>query len=350
MKRVELPLFLNSLPHALVTVDPAGQVVIGNDLFRTLFHKGQVGIALSQLFSRNPLITDAFTRVIKTGGSLSLREVEIQPDAQQPRTMDVEAFPMVDNLGTLLGAGFLFHDRPAATHFEEQQRRLDRIRFLRTLASGLAHEIKNPLSGILGASQLLAQQLTHEPELKEYAQIIHKEVKRVDTLIREILHFTKERKAVRKPVNVNALLHDIIVLEKTAAATVKFVQDLDPSLPPVSADGESLSQVFLNLIRNAIQAMPKKGSLTVRSRFVTDYTFKKGQKRRQVIGIDIEDTGVGIEPKDLTNIFVPFFTTKASGTGLGLPICQKIVEDHEGHIEVASTKGIGTTVSVYLPV
>ncbi|MBI4411757.1 MAG: PAS domain-containing sensor histidine kinase, partial [Deltaproteobacteria bacterium] len=131
---------------------------------------------------------------------------------------------------------------------------------------------------------------------------------------------------------------------------IDIVAEFDPSLPKIMADPEALTQVFLNLIKNSRQSIRGKGRVTVRSRVVTDFGLRRKDKKHQVIAVDVEDTGEGIDEKVLPNIFAPFFTTKPKGTGLGLALCHRIVEEHEGDIEVKSEKGKGTVFSVYLPV
>jgi len=219
------------------------------------------------------------------------------------------------------------------------------------LAAGIAHEIKNPLSGIKGASQLLVAGLQKNPPLREYAEIIQKEVERVNRLLNDLLHLSKGKKQRLKKTNINRILHELVVLQKTVkGGAITFVEEFDPSLPDIEADSEALSQLFLNLIKNARQAILVEGVVTIRTHLVTDFLVKKGETMKRMITVDVEDTGEGMDDEALSQVFVPFFTTKPKGTGLGLTLCQKIIEDHEGKIQVKSKKGKGTVFSVFLPV
>ncbi|MBI2340056.1 MAG: PAS domain-containing sensor histidine kinase [Deltaproteobacteria bacterium] len=350
---INLELYLNHLRHGLVIAGPDGAISFRNAVFNALFGRelsGDGGANVFQVFKKNPTVLNSIHRVVEIRGSYYLRDVPIFFASNSHRSMDVETFPLVGTDGELLGISVLLRDRAGLIRFEEHQKRADRIHYVGMIASGLAHEIKNPLSGIKGASQLLVDELKKK-ELKEYAEIILKESTRVDRLMKDLLNFTKPKKLNKKKVNINQILHDLIVLQTTVAkGSVEFAADFDPSIPRIVGDAEALTQVFLNLIKNARQAVREKGRVMVRSRVVTDFGFRKKDRRRQLIGIDVEDTGEGISEENLPNIFVPFFTTKPRGTGLGLPLCHRIVEEHEGDIEVKSEKGKGTVFSVYLPV
>lgn len=353
-EKINLEIFLNHLRNAVVMADTDGTIRVKNAAFSALFGRELGGGTDKKLFhvlKNNPEILESVTKVIEIRGSYYLRDVPVMFEHKPARSMDVETFPITSEVGILLCVTIMFRDRAGLVRFEEHARRAERVNYLGTISSGLAHEIKNPLSGIKGASQLLTRELEGRKDLKEYAEIIQKEVTRVDKLLSDLLHFSKSRVLQKKKTNVNQVLHDIILLQKTVAAQrIECVEQFDPSLPPVVADESSLSQLFLNLIKNARQAIKDKGKLTVRSRMVTDFGLKTRDVRRQVIAVNIEDTGEGMDADSLSKIFVPFYTTKPEGTGLGLALCQKIVSEHEGDIEVKSEKGRGTVFTVYLPV
>ena len=343
-----LPLYLNHLRDAVVLASPKGDPLFRNSVFNAL-----VGIRaeenIRESLKWNPLILESFKKAATLRGSYYLRDLPVNLPIGEKK-MDVETFPLVDESGELAAVNILFHDPAGLGNLNEHKKRTDRIHYLATIASGLAHEIKNPLSGIRGASQLLAQSLKDNAELKEYAEIIQKEAARVDALLKDLLHFTRPRGLKKAKTNINRILHDLIVLQRTVnPGAVSFIEDFDPSLPEIKADSQALSQVFLNLLKNARQAIVDKGKIRIKSHVVMDFTLKVGEKNRQVIGVDIIDNGSGIPEEGLTNLFTPFFTTKPGGTGLGLALCHQIVEEHGGDIRVKSGAG-GTTFSVYLPV
>ena len=353
LEAINLNTYLSHLRNAVVLARPDGSILYANASFYGLFghHAGLDGANLSNLLRENPVILESIHHVAEIRGIYYLREISVKRFDQSERIMDVEAFPIIGESGEMLAVSVLFYDRAVRAQLREHEKRTERIHYFGMIASGLAHEIKNPLSGIKGASQLLAEELGNKKRLKEYAEIILNEVVRVDRLLKDLLNFTKPRKLHKKKVNINQVLHDQVLLQKTVdQGGIEIIAEFDPSLPKIMADPGALTQVFLNLIKNGRQSIKEKGRVTVRSRVVTDFGLRKKDKKRQVIAVDVEDTGEGIDEKVLLNIFAPFFTTKPKGTGLGLALCHRIVEEHEGDIEVKSEKGKGTVFSVYLPV
>jgi two-component system sensor histidine kinase AtoS len=215
-------------------------------------------------------------------------------------------------------------------------------------AAGLAHEIKNPLAGIKGSVEVLLQ----EPGLSEEDRsIVAKavdEIKRIELLIKSLLNFAKPPQLQLMPTDLNDLLDKTItfslkhpLLSSSSATPIKVLRDFDTRVPETMADPMQLQQVFLNLMFNAIEAMPDGGALAVRTTY--DAALNS-------IRIGIADTGKGIEQTTLDQIFQPFFTTKSKGSGLGLAISRRLVDEHGGSIYVESTPNRGTVFNVSLPV
>jgi two-component system, NtrC family, nitrogen regulation sensor histidine kinase GlnL len=187
----------------------------------------------------------------------------------------------------------------------------------------------------------------------EYANIMIREVDRVDKLIEQLLDLSRPAKLELTAVNIHEVLEDVLLLETHTAEAppIAIKKRFDPSLPPIRGDRAQLTQVFLNLVKNAFQAMHRGGILTIATRLETDFHIRgQGTDRSRWIWVDIEDGGVGIKEEDLPHIFSPFFTTKNNGTGLGLAICYRIVREHGGFIRVESTEGKGTTFRISLVV
>ena len=231
-------------------------------------------------------------------------------------------------------------------------RQADRLSTLGTLAAGLAHEIKNPLGGIKGAAQLLERELPEGSELRDYTRVMLKEVQRVNRIVEELLELASPRRLEPSKVNLHKTLGDILILQKRAVGKKKitFQQQFDPSIPPVLGDEALLIQLFLNLIKNAVEAVGESGLIRVTSRVLSDYSMtQKGERRSRMVAIEISDDGPGIHKEELEHLFTPFFTTKPNGTGLGLAICHKIVSEHRGMIKVDSDPARGTTFTVMLP-
>ncbi|HKK01754.1 MAG TPA: ATP-binding protein [Desulfuromonadales bacterium] len=225
---------------------------------------------------------------------------------------------------------------------EEQLRRADRLTALGELAAGMAHEFRNPLGSIRGTAEILQDGIDPDDPRAEFSRILVKEVDRLNRVVQDFLDFARpasDDQASNERVDVNESLRDILFLVQQPAAksgvTVRFEAG---SLPPFAGQREQLKQAFLNLILNAIQAMPSGGALTVT-------TQMEGRNFR----IDFADTGQGIAPADLSRIFNPFFTTRHDGTGLGLAITHRIIQGHGGRIDVVSKVGEGTTITLRLP-
>jgi signal transduction histidine kinase len=233
----------------------------------------------------------------------------------------------------------------------EQMKERDRLAALGQMAAGLAHEIRNPLGAIKGAAQLLrpapgAGEGSDPGESAEYTSIIVEEVNRLDRVVSQFLGYARPDRGQRQPLSINEVVHKTLPLLEAEAKGVRITTQLAPELPQVRADAEQLRQVFLNLGINAIQAMEEGGTLTVTTR------VRSGTKRGELatfVEIAFQDTGKGIPEDSVSDIFIPFYTTKQGGTGLGLPICQRIVENHRGSIEVRSQLGVGSIFTVLLP-
>lgn len=217
-------------------------------------------------------------------------------------------------------------------------RERDRLAALGEMSAGLAHEIKNPLGAIKGAAQYLEPSMENTTQ-NEFLKIIVDEVDRLNKVVTQFLNYAKPFKQTTELIHLEDLLKKTLqTVSAEPSAHIKISYEIPPSLPPLKADSEQLNQVFLNLILNAFQAMPEGGNL---------YIIVKQAK--ESLTILFKDTGVGISPEQLKNLFIPFFTTKETGTGLGLPICQKIIKAHNGNIKVESELRQGTKFIITLP-
>jgi two-component system, NtrC family, sensor histidine kinase HydH len=244
--------------------------------------------------------------------------------------------------------------------YEEMKER-DRLAALGQMAAGLAHEIRNPLGAIKGAAQLLntrpqallpaasegpnsEEENEEENEEEEYVGIIVEEVNRLDRVVSQFLGYARPYRGEYLPLDVNDVIRKSIQLLQQHAAETEILSALAPDLPQVRANAEQLHQVFLNLGLNGIQASKARGQLRIETQ-----TRQAEGHTQSFVEIRFIDDGAGITPEMRSNIFIPFFTTKDGGTGLGLPICQRIVENHGGIIEVSSEPGQGAVFSVVIP-
>jgi signal transduction histidine kinase len=228
---------------------------------------------------------------------------------------------------------------------QEQLIRAEKLTSLGQLAASIAHEINNPLAGVLVYTQLLAKKAAGDAFKKEealnYLSKMESEVGRCSRIIRNLLDFARQTEPMLRLVDVNQVIEQVLAMvgHQAQLQNVEVVKEFSPSLPKVMADFDQLQQIFTNLTLNAIQAMPEGGSLTIRSSAVGDE-----------VRVDVQDTGCGISKENMGRLFTPFFTTKVKGkgVGLGLAVVHGIIEKHKGRIKVQSEVGKGTTFSVYL--
>jgi signal transduction histidine kinase len=243
-----------------------------------------------------------------------------------------------------IGRYMLFQDVTHLMLLEEQIRRSDRLKMIGQVAAGTAHEIRNPLTAIKGFIQLLHKALSERDMNREleYVGIVLSELERVNELVNEFLLLSKPKEVRLVPVHLGKLFREMLPMLQNEAILHNVTLSYEPleNSPYVFADKEMLKQVFLNLGKNAIEAMGNGGSLIIRERSA----FPGAEE----VSVDVCDNGPGISEELLERIFDPFFTTKEQGTGLGLSICQRIVHEFGGKIGVQSGSG-GTMFTVTLP-
>ena len=347
---------LASIEDGVVVIDPAGVVADLNPAAEQL-----VGVSAPQVVGRP--FDDLFAErgALHWAGEL-VRDTLAQGVARRrgegllrSRRGDVEVSaacaPLHDGEGTVAGAVLVLRDLTLQRTLEATGRRAERLASLGSVALGLAHEIKNPLGGIKGAAQLLRGALD-DPELVRCTDIIIHEVERLDGLVEQLRELTVPPHLKLEPVNIHRVLNDVLALQRQTPAWGETALriEFDPSLPAVRADRAQLTQVFLNLVKNALEALGGRGELRVSTRIETRYHVRRGRGRGQFLLVVVEDTGPGVPPDDVAQLFSPFFSTKASGSGLGLALCHRIVAEHGGTIAHEPRPGGGARFRVSLPV
>jgi two-component system nitrogen regulation sensor histidine kinase GlnL len=247
----------------------------------------------------------------------------------------------------------LIKDNTFTKELLEDSQQVEYLATLSTLSAGMAHEIRNPLSGIRGSAQLLLKDLQSNDQ-REYIEIVIAEVDRINRLVTKMMDLSHPSSENFNQTNIHQVLEEILVLEGETLKRKKgkFIQVYDPSLPTIEANKDELKQVFLNLVKNAVEASAEGGQVTITTEFNNNYTLRKKNNALLTnnIVIKITDSGVGMNEIIKKNLFTPFFTTKKRGTGLGMTISLKIIESHNGKIKVTSEKNIGTVVQVFLPI
>ncbi len=272
--------------------------------------------------------------------TVEMREAFVQEleDAFLGGTFIMSSSPIFDVNGHFMGTVNIMSDVTELKNLRERVIKTDRMAALGEVAARVAHEIRNPLVSLGGFARRLEKQLNGG--LKEYADIISKEVGRLEDILNEILSFVKETRIRKEPVLAQGLMEDIIALVSSEVNERGISIERDFGDPvEVYVDPNRLKDALLNIVKNAMQALDKTGTILLR-------VYRKDR----TCVMEIRDTGPGISESDLPFIFDPFFTTKKVGTGLGLTITHRIVEEHDGRIEVESTEGKGSVFRVIVPI
>ena len=250
---------------------------------------------------------------------------------------------LCDERGRAVGNLFCFHDVTEDRQFQREFIHSEKLAVVGQLAAATAHEIRNPLTSIKGFLQLLEHRLKgnqHENEIREYTRIMVEEVDRMEKIIRDFLLMTKPSDVVRERADINALLERMLTIVQNQATlrNITVVTELR-SESMVLMHREAIQQVALNLLQNAFEAMNTGGTLTLQT-----------LEEDGFVSIKVIDTGVGMTDEEIANLGSPFYSTKTEGTGLGLTVSTKIIKEHGGRLIVESKKGIGTTITVRLPI
>ncbi len=339
---VEHDLLLTALPHPILVLAEDNRIVYANSAAEAFL---STGIALLKRVRLDdvvgfgcPLLA-LVEQVRRSGSTVNEYGVEVTtPKFTSPKLVDVYGGPLADQPGLVV---LMLQQRNMAMMIERQLTHRAAARSASGLASVLAHEIKNPLSGIRGAAQLLEQNLSDAD--RSLSQLICSETDRIRNLVDRMEVFGDERPLAKEPVNIHDVLEHVRRLCETGFARgIRFIEDYDPSLPPVPGNRDKLVQAFLNLVKNAAEAIgddKKEGRIVMQTSFRPGVRLSvQGSDRR--IGlplmIQIEDNGPGIPDNLKPHLFDPFVTTKPNGTGLGLALVAKIINDHGGIIECDS--------------
>ncbi|HEY3424188.1 MAG TPA: two-component system sensor histidine kinase AtoS [Negativicutes bacterium] len=332
-----------SIADGIITVDNAGKITTINQAAREMtgFEPEEIiGRPYRDTFREGKGFNSMLLDTLETGANYIGLEL-VYPVKQGDLYISLSTSRLRDSQGMMIGAVVVFKDLTEKRQLQEQIRRADRLATLGEMMAGIAHEIRNPLTAIKGFVQYL-QEVDSEEQRQEYMPVIVKEVDRVNRVINELLYFARPNPTQYQVVDISELIAKTLVLVKNKTTThkVEFDIELGEGAYQVEADAEQICQVLLNLMINAIQAIPDKGRVIVR------IWHENGER----IYIEVKDNGSGIKEEELEKIFDPFFTTKPAGTGLGLAVVQRIINAHHGKIQITSDYGKGTIVLIELPV
>lgn len=329
----------NSVADGIIAVDNEGMVTSINTAAQRMMNaplEETVGQPYPSLFRPGAKFTSVLLDTLQTG------KPYIGVDLAHPlptKTLHVSASSSVlkDGSDAVIGAVVVIKDLSEKFHLQTQIMRADRLAALGELMAGIAHEIRNPLTSIRGFMQHL-ETSDDIGEWQQYAPLVIRQVDSLNRIITELLEFSRHRPPCIGSVGLNALIREVTMLAGNKWST-EITLELSPGVPLIEADGEALKQVILNLVLNAIQATREGGRITIRTGVVPP----------DEVSLAVIDDGVGIAPENLEKVFDPFFSTKPTGTGLGLAMVRRIVDAHDGHIGINSTLGLGTEIIVRLP-
>jgi two-component system nitrogen regulation sensor histidine kinase GlnL len=341
-RHIEHDVLLGALPHPILVLAEDERIIYANAAAEVFFQSSQAMLKRQTLEEivvfGCPLVALA-RQVRRSGATVNEYGVDIvTPKVQSPRLVDIFGGPVSDTVDQTL---LMLQQRSMAQMIERQLTHRAAARSVSGLAAVLAHEIKNPLSGIRGAAQLLEPALSDED--RALTQLICAETDRIRNLVDRMEVFGDERPIAKEPVNIHSVLDHVKKLAESGFARgVRIVEEYDPSLPHVPGSRDKLVQAFLNLVKNAAEAI---GEGSEPGRILLSTSFRPGM-RLSVPGsgarvslplrIEVEDNGPGVADNVKAHLFDPFVTTKRKGTGLGLALVAKIVGDHGGIIECES--------------
>ncbi len=345
-----------SMIDGVLLISPALTIQESNLTVEDMFHRSRdsfIQRGLDALFPHQPQVLDKVCKVLVTGAcyhDVEAEGVRDIPSSRFPANLTLSPFLDTDN--SIRGVVVLIKNMTLIRELEKRHKPTDHLNNLGEVTMGMAHEIRNPLGGIRGSAQLLRQEIKNKSH-QEYLDIVVSEVDRIDRMVKRMMDLTRPLNLKLKSTNIHKVLEEILALEKDSLARKngRFEQIYDPSLPSIDADEDQLKQVFLNLIKNAIEASRKGGRIQIITRVSSGYAIKAASSPIPQLNIVVEiiDSGEGMDEATQKKLFTPFHTTKKKGSGLGLPISLKIVKDHFGKIKITSEKGLGTTVQVFLP-
>lgn len=342
--RARMEGILDSLEDALVVLNAKREVVFTNQAAEALLAQspdGEAGALAGVLPADHPLapvVTELFDAGIERRNSA----VKVRCPDGQSRELAVSSYRIPD--GERAGGGVLaLRNLEPVRAVQSLVTYSQKLAALGRLTSGVAHEVKNPLNAMRIHLELLKARLgASQPAVRENVEVIAQEIVRLDRVVQGFLKFVRPEEVRLAPVQVDALLSETarLMAPEAGRTSARIDEDVAPDLPPVAGDRELLQQALTNLVTNAIQAMPKGGTVTLGARLGPD----------GAVEIRIADEGMGIAAQDLEKIFRLYFTTKAQGSGIGLSMVYRIVQMHDGRIDVESEVGRGTVMTLTLPV
>ena len=337
---------LETMDNAVISVDNKGKIKTFNRKSEEIFNKKKEEVLnkdCQEVLNLNILGESIFKKSLLEKKNIS-QEIILEEKGLKKKILDLNSSFLTDESGGITGVVAVIRDVTEIKDLNEEIARHKRLAALGKLSSGIAHEIRNPLSSIRGLAQFVYNSFSKTDERKEDLNTIIQEVDRLNKLVVQVLDFAKLKKPNLTRFSLNDLIRKIAELLKLEIKDkqIKFSLELSPDISQIQADEDQVRQILMNVIINAIQAIPKEGEVKIK----TEKALLGGESAVKLI---IKDSGIGITEKDFNQIFDPFFSTKDQGSGLGLSIVYKLIETHQGEIKVESKEGKGTKFVIFLP-
>jgi len=333
---------VENMPIGLIAINERDEIISLNQTAESVF-----GYSFRDIFGKKardilPEPCKTLLEALKVEKKVIEKEIECSVKDGRIVPLEVIATVLEEGTGDFLGYVILFRDITEILHLKKEMERSQRLASLGSLAAGVAHEIRNPLSSIKGFATFFKERYQDNPEDRKTAEIMVQEVERLNRVISQLLEFARPMDMNRRWDSIQEIIrHTLKMIEGEAGEKkISIYADIPSEPGNIFIDADKITQVMLNLCLNAISAMDRGGTLSV----------ALSMPHNRMVQIDVSDTGAGIDEENLSHIFDPYFTTKPSGTGLGLAIVYRIIEAHNGEIRVESERGKGTKVTVILPV
>ncbi len=324
---------IDSLTDAIIVLSPAMEPQAINPAAKTMLGVSQMSAAtVADLMRQNDWLGRMVRACLEKGQELGDMETVLTVG---PRELAIraEVSPLLNGEGQPGGVIILLHDLSHEKGAAGAGTAADLS--LQLSPAGLAHEVRNPLTGIKGAAELMAGMFPDDGRAQQYCSVILDGVNRIASLVEQVLMVSGPQRLEQEPVNIHIVLHQALRMAGLFPQPPDGVivhQDFDPSLPDVVGDAGALERTFLNLIKNAAEAIGSSGTIRLHTRIEREFTMTAEGRRRQFLRVEVSDSGAGIPEDQLAQLFTPFFTTKPAGTGLGLVLCHRIIALHGGRL------------------
>jgi two-component system nitrogen regulation sensor histidine kinase GlnL len=344
---------LDSLGAGVIVLSPRLELITINSAAQGLIGGARPNLAqIQELLAANPWLAEMVRDCLATRADKSAADVKLVAGMQQT-AVGAHLSPLLDDEAGLAGAVIMLFDLSYRRAAAQATGINNAEGALGLSPAGLAHEVKNPLTGIKGAAELLRGLLPEEHRGRQYCELILDGANRIADLVETVLSVSGPQRLKLEPVNIHQVLHQAL---RTAGVFplepngITIEQRFDPSLPEIAGDSAALERVFLNLIRNAVEVIAPPGRIRIQTRMETEFHLLANGRKQHFLRVEVSDSGKGMSDDDMAQLFTPFFTTKPHGTGLGLVLSQQIVGFHGGKLRAGRCADLGgMTFKVTLP-